>query len=106
MTVSCKNMNVLSGEELLQIRIRKGMLCPGHIDDEQFWLLISISSMHSDKIIQALRDFLVTGLSRKGACERYDVNSGYFSTCLNRLQRISYISAQLSRYYNERTGDS
>lgn len=100
MTVSCKNMNIPSGEELLQIRIRKGMFCPGRIDEEQFWLLISISSMHSDKMIQALRDYLVIGLSRKEACERYNVNSGYFSTCLNRLQRISYVSAQLAPYYS------
>lgn len=88
------------GKEIMLSRIRRGALIPEKVNEEHFWLLISISSIHSEKVIQALRDYLVLGASRKDVCERYDVNNGYFSTSLKRLQRISQIAAQMVIYYS------
>ncbi|EPO8475120.1 adhesin biosynthesis transcription regulatory family protein [Yersinia enterocolitica] len=108
MMVNSKKMALPSPLEkgVLMTRIRRGMLVSGCVDEEQFWLLIDISSMHSNKMIQALRDYLVLGVSRKEVRERYNVNDGYFSTSLNRLQHISYISAQLATYYIKEAGAS
>lgn len=88
------------GNEIMLARIRRGALIPEQVNEDHFWLLIGVSSIHSEKIIQALRDHLVLGVSRKDVCERYDVNNGYFSTSLNRLQRISHAAAQMVNYYS------
>lgn len=80
-------------------RARQGWLIPGNVPEEQYWLLIGISSMHSEKIIGALLDFLVRGVSRKESCGIHNVNSGHFSIGLNRLQHISHAAAKLSEYY-------
>lgn len=85
--------------DILQARKRKGALIPDEVKEEHFWLLIGASSIHSERIIQALRDYLVLGRSRKHVCEQYGINNGYFSTSLNRLQYISQIAAQMVTYY-------
>lgn len=46
------------------------------------FLLIGISSIHSDRVILAMKDYLVGGHSRKEVCEKYQMNNGYFSTTL------------------------
>lgn len=81
------------------IKTRLGYLVPGNVPEEQFWLLVGISSMHSEKMISALMDYLVNGLSRKDSCELNKVSSGHFSIGLSRLQNISYAVASLSVYY-------
>lgn len=78
---------------------REGVLMPAEVPEEQFWLLIEISSIHSERIIQALKDYLVSGYSRKAVCERYGVNNGYFSTSLGRLHRINQMVWRLAPYY-------
>lgn len=85
--------------DILSERMKNGLLVSGYIREEQFWLLINMSSIHSENIIAALKDYLVQGKSRKEVCELYKVNSGYLSTCLNRLQYISTTVASLARYY-------
>lgn len=88
----------LSDNELL-IRARQGWLIPGKVSEEQFWLLVGVSAMHSEKIICALMDYLVRGYSRKDSCRTRHVNSGHFSIGLNRLQHISHAAAKLSEFY-------
>lgn len=88
------------GKDLMLARIKRGALIPENVNEEHFWLLIGVSSIHSEKIIQALRDYLVLGVPRKNVCEQYNVNNGYFSTSLNRLQRISDAVAQMVTYYS------
>ena len=66
---------------------------------EQFWLLIELSPIHSEKIILALHDHLVLGESRKVVCEFYSINSGYFSASIAKFMRIHQLCAQLSLYY-------
>lgn len=93
-----RDLHRLSSDELM-VRARQGWLIPGRVLEGQFWLLIGISSMHSEKIIGALLDYLVRGKTRKESCNTHNVNSGHFSIGLNRLQHISHAVAKLAEYY-------
>jgi hypothetical protein len=83
----------------LMARARQGWLVPGFVSETQFWLLVGASSMHSEKVIKALFDYLVNGVSRKSACAAHCVNSGHFSIGLNRLQHLSHTAAKLAVFY-------
>lgn len=85
--------------QVVSARVKQGWLVPGFVTDSHFWLLVGISSMHSDKVIRALYDFLVKGRPRKEVCLEYNVNSGHFSIGMNRLQHISHTAAKMARYY-------
>ncbi len=74
---------------------------PGEMPEEQFWLLVEISPIHSERMIQALRDFLVMGYSRKEICERYNISPGYFSGALRRFQHVHLTVIQLFPYYSQ-----
>ncbi|MCZ8781151.1 adhesin biosynthesis transcription regulatory family protein [Escherichia albertii] len=89
----------MSNSYLYLIRKRGGVLSPGKMSEGQFWLLVEISPVHSEKVISALRDFLVMGYTRKEACERNEVSQGYFSGALRRFQRIHQIVNKLIPFY-------
>ncbi|ENY3616482.1 PapB/FocB family fimbrial expression transcriptional regulator [Escherichia coli O8:H49] len=78
------------------------VLLPGNVPEEQFWLLIDISPIHSEKVIIALLDYFVRGKSRKDICELHHINNGYLSTSIARLNQINYIAKQLASYYSNR----
>ena len=69
------------------------------LSTEQFDLLVELSSIHSQKIILAMRDHLVHGEPRKVVCERHGVNAGYLSVCINRLLRVEKGVSKLVRFY-------
>lgn len=69
------------------------------LSGEQFDLLVELSSIHSQKVILAMRDHLVLGDSRKVVCERYGVNAGYLSVCIGRLLRVERSVSKLVRFY-------
>ncbi|EKY5157510.1 transcriptional regulator [Escherichia coli] len=75
------------------------MLIPGKVPEEFFWTLIELSPLRSEKVIRALRDFLVLGYTRKEACERYDVSYCYFSVALKRIRHVNEIICQLIHGY-------
>ncbi|ENR1882774.1 transcriptional regulator [Escherichia coli] len=75
------------------------VIIPGAVSEEQFWLLIELSSIHSNKIIMALFEHLVRGSSRKDICDAHNVNNGYLSTSLKRLYRVNELVRSLSVYY-------
>ncbi|HGH2865853.1 TPA: adhesin biosynthesis transcription regulatory family protein [Salmonella enterica subsp. enterica serovar Typhimurium] len=83
---------------------RGAILSPGKISEEHFWLLIEISSVHSEKVINALRDFFVMGYTRKEACERHNVSLGYFSGAVWRFQRVSQTVNRLVPFYISEVG--
>ncbi|MCZ6093396.1 PapB/FocB family fimbrial expression transcriptional regulator [Escherichia coli] len=62
---------------------------------------MELSAIHSQKIINALRDYLVSGDTRKVSCERHGANISYFSIALGRLFRVSQLVSQLTPYYCE-----
>ncbi|MEC9714580.1 adhesin biosynthesis transcription regulatory family protein [Escherichia coli] len=74
-------------------------LIPGKMSEMHFWLLVEISPIHSEKIILALKDFLVMGYTRKEVCERHKISSGYFSGALGRFQRVNATVMQLIPFY-------
>lgn len=97
MTTPATNPEMKQG--LFEARYRA--LMPDNMTEEQFWLLIEISPMHSERIVLALRDYLLYGHSRKAACERHGVNNGYLSTCMGRLFHTSHLVAKLAPYYQQ-----
>lgn len=69
------------------------------LSDEQFDLLMELSSIHSQKVILAMHDHLVKGDLCKVVCEKYAVNAGYLSVCIGRLRRIERSVSKLARFY-------
>ncbi|EIL6232712.1 adhesin biosynthesis transcription regulatory family protein [Salmonella enterica] len=79
-------------------------LLPGKMSENHFWLLAEISPVHSEKVINALKDFLVLGYTRKESCERHSVSQGYFSGALARFQRVSQTVNRLVPFYISEAG--
>ncbi|EFB8334500.1 PapB/FocB family fimbrial expression transcriptional regulator [Escherichia coli] len=75
------------------------MLIPGKVPEDFFWALIELSPLRSEKVVRALRDFLVLGYTRKEACEKYGVSYGYFSVALKRIRHVNNIIYQLMHSY-------
>lgn len=69
------------------------------VSERHFWLLIEISGMHSEKVINALREHLVMGYTRREACEQHGVSQGYLSGALVRIQHLSQTVNNLLPYY-------
>lgn len=83
-------------------RARNIILIPGKVSEGFFDILIELSAIHSKRIINALREHLVSGESRKKSCERHGANISYFSVALGRLFYVAQLISQLeSYYYNE-----
>lgn len=78
---------------------KKGAFVPGAMTEGLFWLLIEISSIHSEKVIAALNEHLVLGYTRREVCERNSVSAGYLSLSLAKLLRVEIAAASLSTYY-------
>ncbi|EHY5882434.1 adhesin biosynthesis transcription regulatory family protein [Escherichia coli] len=85
--------------QLNQSKVNIGSLFPGCVLEKHFWLLIEFSGMHSEKVINALREHLVSGHCRKDVCEKYNVSQGYFSSALIRIQRLSQLISNMVCYY-------
>ncbi|ENY0932208.1 PapB/FocB family fimbrial expression transcriptional regulator [Escherichia coli] len=80
----------LQGEQRQLFLSKKNQyLAIGKVPEDIFWLLVEMSAIRSQGIIKALYDYLVLGDSRKVICERYNVNNGYISTSLSRLERMN-----------------
>ncbi|EJZ3074357.1 transcriptional regulator [Escherichia coli] len=92
-------INVDKEERLFAFRASNVTIMPGNMPEVQFWLLVEISPIHSEKMISALREFLVHGYSRKDICRKYNISSGYFSSALGRFQRVVFTVMQLMPYY-------
>ncbi|HFO4494039.1 TPA: PapB/FocB family fimbrial expression transcriptional regulator [Escherichia coli] len=82
------------------------MLIPGKVPEESFWLLMELSPLRSEKVIRALKDFLVLGYTRKEVCEKYEVSYGYLSLALKRTRHIDDVVCQLVKYNKTNTCES
>ncbi|MED0084236.1 PapB/FocB family fimbrial expression transcriptional regulator [Escherichia coli] len=96
------NANSVSEDVRLNIMVKKGGVLPGAIEEEHFWLLMEILPIHSKKIINAMRDHLVSGISRKEVCEKHSVNNGYLSISIARLNYTHQIVRNMMNYYKDR----
>ena len=90
-----------NNEEFLRNRIKQGGLVSGRVCEDQFRLLVDMSSIRSEKMVRALQEYLVQGKSRIAICEQYRLGSSHFSISLDRLQRLSYLAAMLACSYQE-----
>ena len=97
-------IDMININDLYLSKMSGRVLSPGKMSDGQFWLLAEISPVHSEKVIHALRDFLVLGYTRKEACERNDVSQGYFSGALGRIQRTHQAVSKLIPFYTSEAG--
>ncbi|ENV7121578.1 adhesin biosynthesis transcription regulatory family protein [Escherichia coli] len=91
--------NIFGNSDVFMLELRKNMLLPGSLSERQFLLLTKLSSIRSDRVILAMKNYLVDGHSRKHVCERYNINNSYFSTTLNRIFQINALAARLAPYY-------
>ncbi|EPC0821986.1 PapB/FocB family fimbrial expression transcriptional regulator (plasmid) [Escherichia albertii] len=80
-------------------RINGSKLTPASLSNEHFWMLIEICPVYSEKMIRALRDFLVLGKERKNICELHNVSLSYFSVTLGRVSYVNEIVSSLTSYY-------
>ena len=94
----------MSSNNLYLSKMHRRTLLPGKMSESQFWLLAEISPVHSEKVINALRDFLVLGYTRREACERHEVSQGYFSGALGRFQRTHQAVSSLVPFYISEVG--
>ena len=76
-----------------------GLFCQGKVNKELFFILIDISSIRSEKVINALTDFFVYGCSRNTVCEKYNVNQGYLSIKIKELQLLGRKIKDVIPYY-------
>lgn len=85
-----KNFDFLSGEHYRQA---------GSMSVEHFQHLVEISSINSQKVICALEDFFVHGMTRKEACDKHKVAQGYFSISMRKFIKVNNTVSHLTRYY-------
>ncbi|HBC0990050.1 TPA: adhesin biosynthesis transcription regulatory family protein [Escherichia coli] len=93
-------------ENYLILTKRQSAIIPGKLSEGHFWLLVEVSPVHSEKAIQALRDYLVMGYTRRESCERNGMSAGHFSVSLKRFLRVDLIVSQLALYYTQTENDS
>jgi len=76
-------------------------LVPGTVDPRHFDLLLGGTSIRGEKVIEALRDHLVTGLTATAAWEKHAVNKSQFSRRLAVLSAAHQRAANLSEFYQK-----
>lgn len=76
------------------------VLTPGKVSESLFWLLVELSPLRSEKVILALKGFLVLGYTRREVCDEYKVSYGYFSVALRRIRHVSDVIGELVRNHD------
>lgn len=71
----------------------------GGMSIAHFRLLIELSSINSEKAVNALEGFLVLGMDRQSVYKYYGISPGYFSILLKKIRQTESIASILFRYY-------
>ncbi|EIH9633950.1 TPA: PapB/FocB family fimbrial expression transcriptional regulator [Escherichia coli] len=74
---------------------------PGSIYHDQLMLLAELAKINSERVISALDDHLVNGMSRKDACKKNEVSQGYLSLSLRRIFHANELITQIIKYYTK-----
>ncbi|EBW2193852.1 hypothetical protein CSU57_05870 [Salmonella enterica subsp. enterica serovar Infantis] len=82
------------------LKNKGNILFPGQVSNDQFFLLIDISPVRSDKVINALQEYFVSGEKRKVICEKYQVNPGYLSIKIREIQILSRRILEMYPYFS------
>ena len=77
-------------------------LVQGGLNDEAFDLLLSLTSIRSESLINALRDHYVGNLSKSAAYTGHGVDKTIFSRKLPVLERVFTTALQLARVYEDK----
>lgn len=77
-------------------------LSPGDVEKDLFWLIINISSIRGDKVINALHDHLVEGYTRSEVCNRYNVNPSYLSV---KIKEVQWLHGKINDFYTSAKND-
>lgn len=78
---------------------REKLLIVGEVDPIVFLLLIKISSIRSEKVINSLYDYFVAGEPRNIACDRHGVSQGFLSLKIKALHDLSHQIKKISKYF-------
>lgn len=70
--------------------------------NEQFDLLLKLTSIRSEAIVNAARAVLVGGDSQKQAATAYGVNEGQLSRRLGAIREAEEVVIELSGFYQKR----
>ncbi|WP_099588229.1 PapB/FocB family fimbrial expression transcriptional regulator [Escherichia albertii] len=66
-----------------------------------FELILELTPVYSERVIDALRDFLVMGVNRKEACFRNDVSLAYFSIVLKKFKHAESVVYKIHNNHAE-----
>lgn len=97
-----KHMSKISNLDMtlgVSVTKRESRLISGAVPEDVFWLLIELSAIRSDKIINALKGYFVEGKTRKHLCDEFSVNNGYLSTSIARVERAHAVVKGLFSLY-------
>lgn len=75
------------------------VLKAGEVDAEHFELLLSDTKTNGEKVIAALRDHLVGGLSAKEATEKHSVTPSQFYNRLKGIQERHAFILAAKKFY-------
>jgi len=75
------------------------VLTPGEVDAEHFELLLSDTKTSGEKVIAALRDHLVHGLSAKEATAKHGVTPSQFYNRLKGIQDKHAFVCAAKKFY-------
>lgn len=70
------------------------------MENEQFELLLKLTSIRSEPLINAAKDVLVGGLSQRDAAGRHGVNEGLLSRRLTVLENTEKTVIKLVAFYS------
>lgn len=78
-------------------------LSPGYVEKDIFWLIVDISPIRSNKIINALHDHLIEGYTRNEVCNKYNVNPGYLSV---KIKEIQWLHGKINNFLASQRNDT
>lgn len=79
---------------------KKNHILPsGSVSGDEFWYLIELTSIRSDKTIRALYDYFVLNRPRTHCCDKHSVGNGYFGACISRFEHVIHVVNTLLNYY-------
>lgn len=81
---------------------QKTTLESGSLNNKSFDLLLSLTSIRSESLINALRGYYVKGLSKSEAYTKYNVDKTIFSRKLPVIQAVFDIVLEFSKVYEKR----
>ncbi|QUE78390.1 adhesion biosynthesis transcriptional regulator (plasmid) [Stutzerimonas stutzeri] len=81
------------------MKVDGSVLIAGNVEPEHFELLLSDTKTSGEKVIAALRDHLVNGMSAKEATYKHGVTPSQFYNRLNGIQQKHAFICSVLKFY-------